>query len=49
MNAIIFVKKMKKNGEKKILVNKGYQYFITEYKLLLKSMFAYVERKIVSE
>lgn len=25
MNAIVFVKKMKKNGERKILVYKGYQ------------------------
>lgn len=50
MNAIIFVKKIKKKkGKRKILVNKGYQYFITEYKLLLKSLFAYVERKTVSE
>lgn len=40
MNAIIFVKKIKKNGERKIVVYKGYQYFITECKLLLKSMFA---------
>lgn len=39
------LRKWKKNGERKILVYKGYQYFITECKLLLKSMFAERERE----